>query len=382
MNKNGTPPPSFGTLPHGEFDSHYLRMFAHALPWWFHPTLEKTPYTKADLYKCMEDRLYGVMTPTEQANIGRIIKERQWLRQHLCYTIAERALYVHTEQESFDNCLAYVRHDLGRVRGHEGGLVFGQESMKMVYMPPTPGVMAIPSEHHPLWNNARSHWVKSQADVDMKIVESQKKDVQVAEWLLGNGKDAPIDRWLQNGIPEMTKLSPDCRVGRFEYVFRRRLRDAIAKSGDEFSEADRNMWVQELIDRWLEVKDDPGGQGNLRRDTTIMTRLEDLGKQHEIEDIMEADPIEIIDKLIVLAFKDKEKEKELRPLLELLIMNTAKRLEKGNDEQIAKLQFIVCTMLKLLTHHGLNQCECPSLGLATVAVRLRVNSKEDLLKLV
>lgn len=345
-----SPAPMSLPVQHDEFDAHYLRKFAHALPFHFCPQLERTPFT----VDCFIDDFYARLTPVLEGQgkreLLRLLLERTIVRKHIGFTFLARFVHLHTGQERLDDSLAYVRHDLQRIM-HAG-------------------VLSLPSPDHPLWANCRARHALTSHDVPMRVIDATTKDKQIASQM----KDLPLETVLPTVGPEYLSLDPVCKILHASSILRSRMREKLMSTFDGTEEA-RDALIHDIIDEWLQTRSSQVGRTSdgARNAHALDALIEGLQAELNIPDITAAPPQHVINVLLPVLKRDRATFCRYAPLLEQFLMHLARCRE------VESLAIITNDIQTMIRWHCVNLCDFPGLALAILALRTRFYDQKEII---
>ncbi len=334
---------------HAEFDAHYLRRFAHALPFYFRPQLESTPFTVQQFTEDFHRRLHPILEERGKRELMTLLQERTLVRQHIGFTFLERFVRLHTEQEGFEDALAYVRHDLSRIS--------------------RAGVMSLSSPHHPLYSNCRARYALSIHEIPMRVIDVTVKDKKIADQM----RELPFENIVPTIAPEYLTLHPDCRIARCSARLRENMRLSLTHANG-FTDGERDVLINKITDEWLSVRSSQIGKSRdeIHNANALGAAVGALEQELKIGDIARDPPLQTMEKLLPILQRDESTFRRFLPLLEQFLIDLAQR---HDDDNLAEL---VVAVQMLGQHHHVIHCDLPGLGLALLAVRTRFGAKNDL----
>lgn len=344
------PQPSLDELPHGAFDEHFLRCFAHELPFHIRPARHETPYAARQFIDhfcgCLENALNG----NGNKELMIALRTRELLRQHVAFTCLERLVRLHAGQETLDGAVAWVRHDLRRIGSN--------------------GLISIPSPYHPLYGNCRSRHTLSASDIPLRVMDATVPDKKIANALA----IFPFQETLPAAAERYTSLDTQCRIVRYSVQLLEQIR-AILSHEIELTNSTRDIVVHNIIEEWLTIRSGQLGKtADMRRNAHILGQIVNaLQKEVAIKEVSKDDPETVIACLMPALEKNQESFLKFLPLLEQFIIDLAQSKDEGNLRK-----FIVDIQL-LIQKNRAPLCDHPGLGLALLAIRARFFDRKEIL---
>lgn len=324
---------------HGAFDSHYLRLRAVNLPWHTRPKLPETSFTVEDFCRWAHTRFVSTLKPGEQSCLrGQDLGMRKKLLRHWLSVVVREGVFCHMGRHGSEGIVKVIRWQCEEVMAEkryplrEGDLLYNK------------GYGGEPGE--------------TPSGEPCKWMRATVEDRHFAAWFRGD----PLERFIHEGVPELTTLSPDCPLEHHAVELRRDLRGLIAGS-EELSDDSRSQCLEKIADEL-----------DAMTPSDVQAEIDAVAEEIGVGDILNAETASVAAKLCILGLSDVAAEAHIRPALEQLTV--ARALEKDDEG----LEILAGVWRRLLHHHGIPICDRPSLGVALLAIGITSVPPRDTLK--
>lgn len=329
------PTPPISALSHKEFDEHWLRAYAFAMPWYRASSQWQSPYDAQAFTEHTRSRI--IETVGEKNLPEQALRPNAPFLQHVSHWLLRDAVYTHVGTLKEYELKHVIRHDLKRIAGD--------------------GVFVIPDNRHPLHGHREARDTQSAMGYPMKIVHAQERDKKLA---VKFSADNILNAVLHEAVPQVIEADPAMRIAEYSPQLRARMRKALEKKQD-LTDAERGTLVQDVENEWVKVSS-----------TDATKTCERVLAEHGMPDLLSEPTQDVIQKLATLPLT-KEMEPVRRSALELLALRCA----QGDD--VDDLERVVKGMQAFLRENNLEFCDRPSCGVASLSLFIRFTGVQKIL---
>ncbi len=312
-----------------------MRALAPQMPWYLRPP-ESTGLTLEQFCEYVHAKLVQTLRPQDVPELKRQdVTQRRRLLRHFCFKLLEQSMYGLTHDSTPADVAVGVRNDLTHVTRH--------------------GEMVFKSRQHPLYNDPMRAKSVERGGLQVKVMDVNREDRQLAEWLKGPALDQLIA-----ALPGLMRKSPDVRLIQYAVPLRRKLRELIEGFGlqpyAKFSPDERDALLTLIIEEWVTMAD----QMNVT-DRAIAAQNA-LGLQGVLDDL----PAEVGRRVKPETITTRAQEEQYNPLLQQLTLRLA--LEPNG---LDVLEDLATAWIRVQQKLGIAPCDRPSTAVATLAVMTR-----------